>query len=134
MKKAVLAFIFFLIGLMFVMAACAKQDAEKEIPWEERFTYDQSNDVVVLVTVGDTGGYSFWADADLTYLDGRLTELVLYDPTLLAYRVSEDWEGGAHVYSEAEIQRIIDLLRDIPGTEEVIEALEQGWLLTEAST
>ena len=32
MKKAVLAFIFFLIGLMFVMTACAKQDTEKEVP------------------------------------------------------------------------------------------------------
>lgn len=136
MKKAVLAFIFFLIGLMFVMAACAKQDAEKEVSWEDRFTHESAESVCVGIQVGEEGYYSLWADTTLTYFDGQLTEAELTNLTLLAFQSSENWNGGYYVYDLAQIEKIIYVLRlyDDPALQKIADELEQGLLMTQAST
>ena len=90
--------------------------------------------VDVLIKTNDNGYYNFWADVESVEHEGKLSELVISHPVLLAFQVSDKYEQGARVYSEAEIQRLISILRTIPDTEEIIEALERGLLLTEAST
>lgn len=136
MKKAVLAFIFFLIGLMFVMAACAKKDAETEVPWEDRFTHESAESVCVGIQVGEEGYYSLWADTTLTYFDGQLTEAELTNLTLLAFQSSENWNGGYYVYDLTQIEKIIYVLRlyDDPALQKIADELEQGLLMTQAST
>ena len=136
MKKAVLSFIFFLIGLMLVMAACAKQNTEKEVPWEERFTYENEKSVCIGIQVGEEGYYSLWADTELTYFDGKLTEAELSNLVLLAFQHSEDWDGGYYVLDYAVVQDMITCLRqyDDPALQRIADELEQGLLMTQAST
>lgn len=86
------------------------------------------------ISIGKEGYYSTVANVDLTYYNGKVSAIIVHDPTLLAYHVSEKWEGGARIYSNAEIQEIIDHLKTLDGTEEIVERLERGLLRTKAST
>lgn len=109
------------------------QDAEL---WCDRFMKEDVGRIGVGIHVGNTGFYSLEADAEVQYFDGKIDGINLDNLTLMAFRVSEKWNGGARIYDESEISEILDILRSMndPDLQEVIERLEQGLLLTEAST
>lgn len=148
MKKAVLTFITLAIGIMLLCAACAKNaevvettpeiiETETEtISWAERFSTENAERVVVGIAVGEEGFYSFWADAEVTRFDDEITEMVLTDPTLLAFCHSENWDGGYYMYDYTVIQDLITVLRqyDDPQLQAIADELERGLLMTEAAT
>ena len=87
------------------------------------------------IKVGEEGYYSVMADVELVYYKGEIAEVYLDNPTLLAFRVSENWDGGAVVYDYAEVERIIAYLKTLEyDCDDLIEFLERGLILTEAST
>lgn len=113
--------------LMLALTACGKTEMPSDVNTEQ---------VCVGIKVGESGYYSTMADVELHYYNGKLTDIKVIDPTLLAFQVSEKWDGGAYIYSYEEISEIIDSLKqyDDPELEELIKALQQGLLMTQEST
>ena len=135
MKKwYVVAIILLLIAL--VITACGK--AEKPGKQDGQVI---ETDVIVDITVGESGFYDTLCHyVKLTYKDGKVTEIEVNDPKLLAFRVSEWWFGGVRLYHENEIEEIIQELRNInyfyesADLADVIDQLEGGIMMMEAST
>lgn len=134
MKKSLL--IICLTLVMIFMTSCGKTEptTEAEIPWEERFTTEETGRIGIGIEVGEEGFYSLWGDAELQYYCGNLDGINISNLTLLAYKHSEKWEGGYYVYSYVEIQKIIDTLKQYPELEDIINDLENGLLIDQAST
>jgi len=89
--------------------------------------------IPVGIKVNEEGYYSLLADVEFAYYDGEISEIYLDNPTLLAFKVSEYWQGGAMVYDYDTIRAIIDVLR-AEGLDDLADELENGLLLTEAAT
>lgn len=119
-----------LLTLMFLLTGCSKPVEEEPI-----VTYDEYYpNICAGITVGEEGYYSMFADVELHYYKGELADVELSNPVLLAFRHSEDWDGGYYVYSYEEIQAIIEVLKQYPELSDIVNELEQGLLMTEAST
>lgn len=137
MKKwYILTVVLLLIAL--VVTACGQKPAEAKSP--ERNTEVWQN-VLVGISVGETGYYSTQTKcAELSYYDGKLTVIEITDPTLLAFQVSEYWFGGVRLYHNNSIESVIDELKRLNETyqsedlQDIIDELERGLLLIEAST
>lgn len=139
MKKMIII----VAALILALTACGKQTpdpAETSEPVEPVYRSEQTGRITVGIQIGEEGYYSTFADAEISYLDDEIVDIVIYDPTLLAFRASEDWPGGYYVHSYEEITKIIEQLEDLRGVapeeklNEIIEALQHGILMTEAST
>ena len=124
-----------LFAVSVLVTACGQKAPEPE---EEIFkTYDDyHNNITVGISVGEEGYYSTYADVVLHYYRGNLADIEIIDPTLLAFKHSEDWDGGYYVYDYTVIQEIITVLRqsDDPQLQMIADELEHGLLMTEAST
>jgi len=129
--------------LILTLTACGKQapgQAETSEPIEPVYSSEQTGRITVGIQIGEEGYYSTCADAEISYLDGEIVDIVIYNPTLLAFRASEDWPGGYYVHSVEEIEQIREQLEDLRGIvpeeklNEIIDALQHGLLMTEAST
>lgn len=136
MKKwYILAIVLLIIAL--VITACGK--VEKPSKQDDRQVVE--TDVIVDITVGESGIYDTLCHyVKLTNKDGKVTEIEVNDPKLLAFRVSERWFGGVRLYHENEIEEIIQELRNInyfyenADLADVIDQLEGGIMMMEAST
>ena len=136
MKKwYILTVVLLLIAL--VVTACGK--AEKPGKQDDRQVVE--TDVIVDITVGESGIYDTLCHyVKLTYKDGKVTEIEVNDPKLLAFRVSEKWFGGVRLYHENEIEEIIQGLRNVnyfydnADLADLIDQLEGGIMMMEAST
>ena len=93
----------------------------------------QGERIPVGIKVGEEGYYELAADTSYVYYNGTISEIYLDNVTLLAFKVSEKWEGGAMVYDYSEIETIIQELRE-KGLDDIADRLEEGLLLTQAST
>ena len=127
MKK----FLFALLAVLLLLAGCGKKEPEVTPTYE----YAPGR-CTVGITVGETGYYGMFADVALDFKNDALVNVEITNPTLLAFRASERWEGGYYVYSREEINRIIESLEqyDDPELQSLIDALRSGLLMTEAST
>ena len=139
MKKLIII----VAALILTLTACGKQapdPAETSEPVEPVYRSEQTGRITVGIQIGEEGYYSTFADAEISYLDDEIVDIVIYDPTLLAFRASEDWPGGYYVHSYEEITKIIEQLEELRGAapeeklNEIIDALQHGLLMTEAST
>lgn len=86
------------------------------------------------IAVGQEGYYSFLGDIRLHLYEEKVTGVELSDLRLMSFHHSEAWAGGYYVYSYDDIQSVIDTLRSHPELHEETALLEQGFLVTEAST
>lgn len=129
--------------LILALTACGKQTpdpAEASEPVEPVYRSEQTSRITVGIQIGEEGYYSAFADAEVSYLDDEIVDIVIYDPTLLAFRASENWPGGYYIHSVEEVEQILEQLEDLRGIvpeetlNEIIEALQHGILMTEAST
>lgn len=129
-------------SICLVMTACAKS-VEASPPSESEAETEKST--VIYIDVGEQGCYNLLADVELNYDDdGELTYISLTDPTLLAFSVSERWEGGVCLISGSEMTEIMTLLHEMLQTYrsdalqddliKVIEMLENHPAMTGAST
>jgi hypothetical protein len=128
-------------ALLLVLTGCATTEpentAEPVVEYKEDIfkTYDDyHNQMIVDIGVGEEGFYSTYADVVLHYYRGELSYIYVKDPVLLAFRHSEKWEGGYHVYSHAEIEAIIERLQEYPELEDIVHDLEYGLFMDNAST
>ena len=126
MKK----YLFVILACLLLLTGCGKREATG--PMSDALPVH----CVVGIRVGEEGYYSMFADATLTYYNGELTEIELDNPVLLAFSASENWDGGYYVYSYEEISSIIETLQqyDDPELHAIIEQLQRGLLMIEAST
>lgn len=130
------------IALLLILAGCGKTAPDPAAPEETEPVYHSEtiDRLTVGIQIGEEGYYSTYADAEISYLDDEIVDIVIYDPTLLAFRASEDWPGGYYVHSYEEITKIIEQLEELRGVapeeklNEIIDALQHGLLMTEAST
>ncbi|MCD8015149.1 MAG: hypothetical protein LUG99_18640 [Lachnospiraceae bacterium] len=97
--------------------------------------------VVVDVATDNNGYYEFWADATAYFNDdGVLEWLNLENTTLLAFQVSDDYEGGVYIYSAAEMDEILTALTEAlesgetDSLQSVIDSLSTGGPIEGAST
>ena len=135
-----------IIGLLVVagltLTACRAKNAETVLTSTvladgiEQIQYER---MCVGISIGETGYYSCFADAKLRYSKEELIDIEIIDPILLSFHASERWEGGYYVYSYREIREIIDSLNNCdteacPEMSSIIDVLEHGLLMTQAST
>lgn len=148
-ETAVLALL--VVIAMLCMFGCApEQEIIQEYPTTEpTFShYNTENDYrpCVSINVGNDGFYTMWANADMVYAeDGRLCEIYLYDTTLLAFSVSNRYDGGAAIMSGSEVNDIVSRLQsfiqnndlsaeEITEISKVLEIMESAPIYTGAST
>ncbi len=158
--KRILALLLVLI-LMFSLSACAKD--QKPAETESTTTIETTtstteptyaDDVVksykqLCVDIGtDNGGsYCMWSDADISYdADGNVYAIYLYDPTLLAFQVSDTFEGGVGVMDGVDVEKVLAILENyidqknmtgdapIEDIYEVLEIMKFVPVITGAST
>jgi hypothetical protein len=125
-KTVVITYIF--LGLLTALLLFAVYQKNK--------VQTQTASVCVDISVGETGYYGLVSNVELQYYKNELTNIKLYNPTLLSFKASERWNGGYYVYSFDDVQQIIKALResDSPDVESIIDALQSGLLITQAST
>ena len=88
MKKMIII----VAALILALTACGKQTpdpAETSEPVEPVYRSEQTGRITVGIQIGEEGYYSTFADAEISYLDDEIVDIVIYDPTLLAFRASE---------------------------------------------
>ncbi|MCD7958389.1 MAG: hypothetical protein LUF89_02400 [Ruminococcus sp.] len=97
--------------------------------------------VVVDVETDSNGYYEFWADATVYFNDDGVIEWInLESPTLLAFQVSDDYEGRVYIYSAAEMDEILAVLTEAlesgetDSLQSVIDSLGTGGPIEGAST
>lgn len=128
--------IYKIIGVLLLIAVLVTACGKTEPKWEDRFTTEDAGRICVGIKVGEEGYYSLWADAEVQYFDGKLDGINPDNLTLLAFKHSENWDGGYYVYDRTEIEEIISILlqSDDKEMQIIADRLMQGLLMTEAST
>jgi hypothetical protein len=99
-----------------------------------KYYSEEHENITVGIAVGEEGYYCTFSDVTLEFYEGSVVNIEITDPTLLAFVHSENWDGGYYVYSYTEIQELIETLRKYPELEDLVNTLEHGLLMTEAST
>ncbi|MCC8076851.1 MAG: hypothetical protein LIO60_00630 [Oscillospiraceae bacterium] len=137
--KKILAFML-CAALALMCAGCAGEnegEAVAVVPTGEI----AAESVVVNVETDNNGYYEFWADATVYFNDDGVIEWInLEDPVLLAFQVSDDYEGGVYIYSAAEMDEILVALTEALELGEtdllqsVIDSLSTGGPIEGAST
>ena len=63
-----------------------------------------------------------------TYYKDELSEIVINNPTLLSFKVSDEWVDGMMIYDRETINQIIDSLKSYndPSLDDIIDKLEYG--------
>lgn len=138
--KRIIAILMALV-LAVLLAACG---GESEQP--DKDIVEEYKSIVVDISDADNGFFNTMADVELHYYAGELSYILVKEPTLLAFKVSDEWVGGMCVYSGEQICDILQMLVELEASfiddedarlddvELIIDKLESMLLLTEAST
>ena len=138
--KRIIAILMALV-LTVLLAACG---GESEQP--DKDIVEEYKSAVVDISDADNGFFNTMADVELHYYAGELSYILVKEPTLLAFKVSDEWVGGMCVYSGEQICDILQMLVELEASfmddedarlddvELIIDKLESMLLLTEAST
>ena len=80
-------------------------------------TYDietvYSECAIVNIAVGEDGAYCLMAEISVDMFDGEPIGVVICDPTLLAFQVSERFDNGIYVFSMNEGNEIVERIGKI---------------------
>lgn len=82
----------------------SEQSTEKEDEYYERICVDIS-------TKGD-GFYSTFSDVEIHYYEDDISYILIDNPTLLAFKVSDQYEGGVCLIDGVEVEQMIQNLID----------------------
>jgi len=138
--KRVIA-LFMAVVLTVLLAACGGESPKPNEDYTE-----EVKSVVVDISDADNGYFDTVADVELHYHNGELSYILVNEPTMLAFEVSDEWVGGMCVYSGEQISEVLQMLVEIEARhmedgdtmldtlEQIIEKLEACLLLTQAST
>ncbi len=136
-----------LLSLSMVLAFTGCQSNEPEIvsTVTENSTEQITQDYAIIgIRTHEDGYYSLMSSVELNYYDGKLTEIYIDEPTLLAFAVSSFYNGGVYILDLIEGEELINELSAIAGEIEnpelaeriiaIIEYLQQIGPITGAST
>lgn len=100
--------------------------------------------ICVDIDTKDGGYYSLQSDCELTYYDGKLAIVHLDDPTLMAFSVPTEYNGGVCLANGADMLWIVQQLEEARNAaaddaeyqrlSEIIEMLQNLPIFTGAST
>ena len=125
-----------------VEADDGKNDGDVQENHEEAVpngTYSAKH-VYVDVATNTNGFYALMTEEATVEFDenGELLSVYAEDAYVVAFKVSDIWEGGIYIYSGEEMQSILDSLKAIAGDNKdllsVIKQLENGGPIEGAST
>lgn len=71
-------------------------------------TYEQ---ICVNIDYGDGCCYMLYADVSVNYDDGEVSNIVINNPELLAYDVTEKYEGGLYVIDYEYLEKMFEDVR-----------------------
>lgn len=154
--KRITALLLVLI-LMFSLSACAsnknpdKTGSNTTIETVEPTSADDTvksyEKVCVDIANNDGGYYCMWADVDISYdTNGDIYGIFLDDPALLAFQVSNTFEGGVGVMNGVDVEKVIAILENyiddsnmtgdaqIEYLYEILEIMKDVPVITGAST
>jgi len=139
--KRILSLLFAVL-LVMALAGCSTSEDVPEAADGDRT--EQFSQVCVDVGTDDGGYYAMFSDGEIGYYQDEIAYIYLNDPTLIAFNVSDVYDGGVCTISGAEMAAIIEMLEAVKSmTEddaviekinEVIAELENHPALTSAST
>lgn len=142
--KKILAFIITTL-LAVSLSGCAGQGetdgtAEAFVPTGEL----SAQNVIIDIANDDNGHYELLADVTVSFDDddGMITWIAAEDAVVLAFQVSDYYEGGVYLYSGAEMDELLNALKAIAENtgvsaeelQSIIERLENGGPIEGAST
>lgn len=123
MKKILAMILAFLLVLAFIcpvfLTGCAAEpettpceptDSAPTVGELAATTYEQ---VVVDVVDEDKGYYCMYSDVQLAIVDGELAGVTLYEPTLLAFQLGSQFNGGLYLLYLDEGDRAIEILSEV---------------------
>lgn len=129
-----------LLSLSMVLAFTGCQAKEPEVT-SEQVTEDF---VCIGIRTHEDGYYSLMSSVELTYYEGKLSEIYIDEPTLLAFAVSSFYNGGVYILDLTEGEELInelfaitaeiDNLELVDRLNAIIEKLQQIGPITGAST
>ena len=129
-----------LLSLSMVLAFTGCQTKEPEVTSEQ-----VAEDFVCIgIRTHEDGYYSLMSSVELSYYEGKLSEIYIDEPTLLAFAVSSFYNGGVYILDLTEGEELINELSAIAEETEnpelaerinaIIEHLRQIGPITGAST
>lgn len=129
-----------LLSLSMVLAFTGCQAKEPEVT-SEQVTEDF---VCIGIRTHEDGYYSLMSSVELSYYKGKLSEIYIDEPTLLAFAVSSFYNGGVYILDLTEGEELINELFAITAEIDnpelvdrlnaIIEKLQQIGPITGAST
>lgn len=129
-----------LLSLSMVLAFTGCQAKEPEVT-SEQVTEDF---VCIGIRTHEDGYYSLMSSVELSYYEGKLSEIYIDEPTLLAFAVSSFYNGGVYILDLTEGEELINELFAITAEIDnpelvgrlnaIIEKLQQISPITGAST
>ena len=94
--------------LLLACASCTKSDEDTEA---SPASYDT---LCVDIGVKEDGYYAFMSKADVYYgQEGKISRIYLDNPTLLAFRVSSEMDGGVYLLKKTAGDSAIDTLTEV---------------------
>uniref|UniRef100_A0AAU8AXS5 Uncharacterized protein n=1 Tax=Dulem virus 37 TaxID=3145755 RepID=A0AAU8AXS5_9CAUD len=142
--KKILAFIITML-LAILFSGCVSQSeadgtAEAFVPTGEL----SAQNVIIDIANDNNGYYELMADVTVSFDDdGMITWVAAEDAVVLAFQVSDYYEGGVYVYSGTEMDELLSALKaiaenadsnDAEDLQDIIERLENGGPIEGAST
>lgn len=128
----------FTAALIMLLAGCAAGSGEGDTAAFVPTGEIAAENAIIDIRDNGNGMYEIMADVTATFdEDGRLLWIDAENTALLAFQVSDYYEGGIYVFSAVDMDAIIEALKELPEStelEEVIEQLENHGPITGAST
>lgn len=140
--RNIITAIIFAVAIVLTFQGCTEEkEAEQTV---EDGTVALEN-VCVDIGIDGNGYYGLMGDCELTYYNGEITAIYVNDPVLLAFKVSDQYEGGVCTMSGAEMAELMEMLEDLrqiyadneelqAAVVQIIELLEMHPAVTGAST
>ena len=120
--KKIISIILFLI-LTVNISGCKAEEKKQKEPEETEKT-EQYEHVCVDVS-GEGGYYALTAKARLEYYENELVSIFVNDPTLLAFKIPDQYTNGVGVIDGNDVKAIVDNINTHLTTTEVDEKTEK---------
>lgn len=104
MKRALAMLVLVCLCICATVSGCTYRNTPKEDEYYERICVD--------IATKDGGFYSTFSDVTIIYYDNVAYNVRISDPTLLAFKVSDTYDGGVCLIDGAEIEQVIQQLTD----------------------
>lgn len=85
----------------FIMIICAIHSDNKQKH------QDSQQQITIDVETDDGGYFNAYADVELSYRNGQLAVVSIWNPTLLSFKIPERYQDGVSLVNGEELQKIL---------------------------